>query len=926
MRSGNAKFSTVATVIGLTLLVNGGLVACSKQSADAFVSEAKEYRQKGDKKAAIIQLKNALQKEPENPEARYLLGNVYNDIGDWISAEKELRKAVSLGMTRETVVPGLSKALLMQGRFQQALDETGQVPVEKQSAELSTLRGNAYLALGKLTEAKASFDRALKDKADHPDALIGLARHMLVQKDVAGAMHLSEQAVSANPNNPDTWQFKADLLRAQGKIEPALAAYDQVLKLKPGDPGAHIAKATLEIHAKKFDAAKVDIDAARKSAPNGPLVLYTQALYDHSQGKHAAAWESLQQVLRVSPDHMPSVLLAGAVQMALGSTLQAEQHLRKYLDKNPGDTHANTLLATALLRNGQTERAITMVNAGLKHAPEDPQLLALAGESYMKARDFPKATKYLEKASELNPRAAPIQTALAMSRLAQGDNSRAIAELEQAINLDGKSAQPGILLVLTHIRLNDYDKALAAVKTLEKEQPDNPLVRNLKGTVQLFKKDAAGARASFEKAHALKPDYFPAVGNLALLDMQEKKEGAATKRLAAFLEKDKKHFQAMASLAGIAMSRGQKEEATRWLERAARDNPDELQPALTLSSHYLGMGENQKALAQMQKLHSTQPANAEVLNMLAQAQLANKDASAALESYKKVAVATPNSAAPYMRIATTYMALQNPAAASESLKKALSLQPDFLDAQLMQAALDARTGRHEQALSMARQIQKQRSKSPVGYVLEGDVLMGQDKAAPALKAYEQAFALNKSGPVLVKVHNALSKVGKEKDGDARIMQWLKEHPDDPTTRIYIGTRNLFNGQANASVEHFEAILQKDPKNAAAMNNLAIAFQQLKDTRALEYAEKANKLAPDNAGVMDTLGWILIEQGDTKRGLPLVQKAASLAPQSAEIQYHLVLGLVKSGDKVKARKELEQLLASGKQFSRLGEAKELMKQL
>jgi thioredoxin-like negative regulator of GroEL len=71
---------------------------------------------------------------------------------------------------------------------------------------------------------------------------------------------------------------------------------------------------------------------------------------------------------------------------------------------------------------------------------------------------------------------------------------------------------------------------------------------------------------------------------------------------------------------------------------------------------------------------------------------------------------------------------------------------------------------------------------------------------------------------------------------------------------------------------------------------------------------------------------LIEQGDVKRGLPLVEKAASLAPQSAEIQYHLVLGLVKSGDKAKARKELEQLLASGKQFSRLGEAKELMKQL
>jgi FimV-like protein len=36
--------------------------------------------------------------------------------------------------------------------------------------------------------------------------------------------------------------------------------------------------------------------------------------------------------------------------------------------------------------------------------------------------------------------------------------------------------------------------------------------------------------------------------------------------------------------------------------------------------------------------------------------------------------------------------------------------------------------------------------------------------------------------------------------------------------------------------------------------------------------------------------------------------------------------VKSGDKVKARKELEQLLASGKNFSQIEEARALLKQL
>ena len=78
--------------------------------------------------------------------------------------------------------------------------------------------------------------------------------------------------------------------------------------------------------------------------------------------------------------------------------------------------------------------------------------------------------------------------------------------------------------------------------------------------------------------------------------------------------------------------------------------------------------------------------------------------------------------------------------------------------------------------------------------------------------------------------------------------------------------------------------------------------------------------------MDTLGWILVEQGNTTRGLPLLEKAVSLAPEAADIRYHLAAGRAKSGDKVQARKELEQLLAAGKQFSSIDEAKLLQKQI
>lgn len=112
----------------------------------------------------------------------------------------------------------------------------------------------------------------------------------------------------------------------------------------------------------------------------------------------------------------------------------------------------------------------------------------------------------------------------------------------------------------------------------------------------------------------------------------------------------------------------------------------------------------------------------------------------------------------------------------------------------------------------------------------------------------------------------------------------------------------------------------------ALNNLATAYQQEKNPLALEYAEKAYQLAPGNAAVMDTLGWILVEQGNITRGVPLFEKAVSLAPEVADIRYHLAAGWAKSGDNVQARKELEQLLAAGKQFQSIDRAKLLLKQV
>lgn len=926
MSKRNPQRTVTITILAATLAMCG-LTSCSKtHTAESLISEAQQYQTKGDHKAAIIQLKNALQNSPDNALARYMLGTIYNQTGDSASAEKELRRALKLGSAPADVLPELAKSLLAQGQFQQALDETKQLADGHESALLSTLRGNAYLGLNKTQEARISFEEALKSTTGYPPALLGLSRYALTKKNVATATDFSEQAVQQNPQNVDAWLFKGDLLRALGKSDASLAAYSQVLKIQSDNISAHLNIALLEIAEDKFTEAQKSIYAARKASPNNLLVFYTQALLDFRQNKSAAALDSLQKILRVAPEHMPSVLLAGAVQLSLGSMPQAEQHLQKYLENNPDNIYAQKLLASTLMKSGQTQAAITLLTQARAHTEKDVQLLSMLGEAFMQTGDFAKATEAFSEASALSPNTAELHTALGLSKLAQGNNDRAISEMELGVKLNAKSPQVGVLLAMTQLRLKQYDKALSASQAIEKEQPDNPLAQNLKGAAFLGKQDFTKARSSFEKALSIDPVNFAAAINLAQLDLQAKKPEIAKKRFESILEKDKKNAQIMAALANLALSQGHVKESTNWLEKASKENPETLLPSLQLIAHYLRLGEKQQALALAKKLQGSNSSNPDFLNLLAQAQFANDDKSAALETYSKLAATNPESAPLQLRIAGIQMAMKNVAAAAESLKKALSIQPDYMEAQLSLASLEASRGDFEQALSIAKHIQKKDQKSAVGYELEGNLLLQQKKPDLAAAAFDRAIVLSPNGTLLVKLHASLSQTGNTQTADSRLSRWIKDHPEDAPVRMYQAALNIDSKQNQAAIDQYQAILHLAPDYVPALNNMAALLQEGKDPRALQYAEKAYKVAPDNPAVQDTLGWILVELGDSTRGVDLLRKATTTVPASAEMHYHLALGLIKAGDKVQARKELELVLTTGKNFSKLEEVRTLLKQL
>jgi predicted Zn-dependent protease len=92
------------------------------------------------------------------------------------------------------------------------------------------------------------------------------------------------------------------------------------------------------------------------------------------------------------------------------------------------------------------------------------------------------------------------------------------------------------------------------------------------------------------------------------------------------------------------------------------------------------------------------------------------------------------------------------------------------------------------------------------------------------------------------------------------------------------------------------------------------------------AQRAFKISPGDAHIGDTLGWILLEQGEADTGLAYLSAANLRAPRNLDVQYHLAVALHRVGRAADARAVLENLLGSGNSFADRAEAEKLMQEL
>jgi putative PEP-CTERM system TPR-repeat lipoprotein len=907
------------------------VVGCGAgEDPDKLVASAKEYLQKNDPQAAVIQLKNALQKKPDIGEARFLLGKALLDGGDAPLASIELRKALDLKYSAEDVVPVLARALVLEGQGAKAIElyATTQLTDPQRQAELKTALASAYSTGRDLPKAQAALATALQLSPKLVPALLMQARLAASARDFDGALGKIDKLLDEFPSEVEAWQLKGDLLAAtKADGTAALPAYRKVLELRPASVPA--LAGIVAVHLSKGDLAEaeVSLESLKKIQPKHPQTQYFVAQLAFQKRDYKTAKELLPALLSASPDNVRVLQLAGATELyGDGSLAQAETHLSKVLHTAPQLVLARRMLVQTYLRSGQSAKALTTLEPLLALDKPDAQALAFAGEAHLQAGNAAKAESYFAQAAKINPDDARSRTVLALAQLSRGAGDVAFGELQNIAESD-KGATANLALISAFMRRNELDRALKAIDDLEKKQPDKPLAANLRGLVHLARKNFAAARQSFEKALTIDPLFFPAASSLAALDLAEKKPDDAQKRFEAMLTRDPKNAQTLLALAGLKAGSGAtKEEVTASLKKVVETIPDQVAPRLVLIDHYLSLKEFKQAAVVAQEASTKFPERIEILESLGRAQLASGDLNQASKTFNNLARLQPQSALPHVRLAEVHMSDQKPDAAAQSLKRALAITPDLIAAQNGLIRLDSNAGRINEALAMAKTVQKQRPSEAIGYIFEGDIEAKRKAWDVAIAAYREGLKKAPSAELATKLHSVFRVAGKSGEADKFAASWIKERPNDVAFEFYLGDVAVASKDYPAAEAKYKRVLQMQPDNPTALNNLAWVSSKLKRDGALAYAEKADSLRPNQPAFLDTLAMLQSEAKQYNKAIETQKKALSFRPDDPVLRLGLARIYIAAGDKASAKPELEALRKLGSSFSAQDEVGELLGKL
>ncbi len=659
---------------------------------------------------------------------------------------------------------------------------------------------------------------------------------------------------------------------------------------------ARLDLASLLITHGDYSQAKEQLDQLEARQNGAPSFHIARANYFAGIHDLPRALEEIQKAISLDPSRSDSYLNLGILQLMAQQYDQAETSFKK-ASQDPQATNARLALGSFYQMRGRLPEAEQEFRHAIELDPKNPDPRNALVRLYVienKNNEAEALARRTKQELSDDPNAYTMLGDYYFTLA--GDVDKAITEYESLFQdhpKDGRVRKNFIQLLILKNRLAEAEKLTNA--TL-KENPQDSDALVFQGEILARQGRVNDAIVSFQNALAHDPDNAPGHYQLGLAYDESGDSARAENEWREAIRADSKLTDAYRSLAEAAARKGD------WSELS--------QTGATLTQ--------------------LQPTSPDGYAFQAIAAINLNDRDLADRNIQKAIEVAPRSPIGYTQLGALRLLENKYDDAEKAYSTALTLDPSSLDglSGLMKVYLAQK--QPDKAIAAANaQIAKSPNSSGFYDLLATALFDTKKDYKGAEAALHKAIELDKNNTdAILKLGQVLNAEGSPDQALAVYQQGVKDHPRDIPLWLLLGETFESRRDWDNAKASYQKILEIQPENPIASNNLAyVMLQQGGNVDiALAMAQTARRGMPDSANAADTLGWAYYKKGAYASAIGLFQEALQKNPNEASFHYHLGLAYQQAGKIPLAKEHLQKVLKIDPHFPDAEDVKRTLSEL
>jgi tetratricopeptide (TPR) repeat protein len=869
---------------------------------------------------------------PQSPASCVLRATLHSRRAEYEDARRELEQGLkTLPPTAHAAIQvALVQLSLDQGQLGEAEDRLGQlhekfptnVTFVRQLADLAMERNDAQelerweKKLRELEGPEGSYWRVCRAQR-----LLALSRNAEDPRFIE-ASELQAEIQSRRPAWPQGHLLGGLVFQASGRYEEAVEAYERAIRLGYRRISVYDRLIALLYRIQRFDEAQRYLAQIEERVPSSPRLSTFQVSMAARSGELDRALDAARRGAESRPKDPTARIWLGQMLYLNGEAEQAEKAFQKAVELAAQAVGPYSALFAFYVRSGQSERARETLDQLVKNTDlSGEQRAFVLAQGHQLLGDREQAEANYREAMRLAPENVTVQRRLA-SFLLQYDAPAAEKELRHLLQLAPGDGDARRMLALLLAARGEDDGWREAEQLLQPTDSDGkPSTRDRQLLAALLA--GRGTEGDLERATQLLEK--------AIADSKGESADARV-QLARLYERQANAYRLEARLYEQLQTEetdGQKDHEPAKPEEAAKQGPSR---------------SDQEADGERAKRKKSKDRYDSLLNKARQQYLTlvrrSEPNPSHLQAYVDLLIrhGLHDDAEPWL----ARLKEQTP---DDSDLGAMYLEARLLHARDRDSEVEGRVEQLAKKLLDSAETSDQEEAGVIAQI--GNLYASLDRGEAAERWYQRllelkperyeglALSLAEQGRVREAIHicldaaesddslrpaNVLASVLVERpptEEESRLAEpllskALEEHKDNVQFLFQMGNVRTAQERFEEAARLYQQVLQQNPRNLLALNNLAVVLSEIPDKRkeALDYIHQAIDLYGERELLLDTKGMVLLLSGQPQEAVKCFEDAAKAASADSRYYFHLAMAHQKLGETDKARSAIKEAMKGG----------------